>query len=188
MSSMALNQVAKCLQSSCISQLRTYIQFFFFRITSVDLQSKNIFLSPSMGWLLWTPRCALEHEHSLCHSKSPAASQRAWLLFHTRAKASGSANTWRWTLSHTVMCRIQRKCIFPLGTQYPWLPPFFTKHAVCEISKGNLDVKPCVCSQAQECTEGKAPCKALQIFLISVPPGADQTQKRGVSWRGGGCG
>lgn len=29
MSSMALNQVAKCLQSSCIWQLRTYIQFFF---------------------------------------------------------------------------------------------------------------------------------------------------------------
>lgn len=75
--------------------------------------------------------------------------------------------------STTQWCAGCKGSVFSLWAHYPWLPPFLTKHATREISKGNLDVKPCVCSQAQECTEGKAPSKALQIFLISLPPGAD---------------
>lgn len=51
MRSMAQNQVSKCLKSSGIWQLRTPIQIFFSRITSVQLQSTNIFLFPSVGQL-----------------------------------------------------------------------------------------------------------------------------------------
>lgn len=40
--------------------------------------------------------------------------------------------------STTLWCAGSKGSVFSLWAQYPWLPPFLTKHAMCEISKGTL--------------------------------------------------
>lgn len=87
-----------------------YIQIFFFRITSLHLQSTNIFLFPSVGQFLGTLRCVLEHKHSMCNSRTLQHPKELGYFFILKPKQV-TLQTPEGERNHRVKCRIQRKCV-----------------------------------------------------------------------------
>lgn len=146
MSSMALNQVAKCLKSSGIWQLRPHIQLF---VLESPVSSCNLRTFSFNGTIL---RCVLEH--SPCVTLKPCSIPKSlatfshlnlskWLCKHLKGKAT------------TQWCAGSRGRVFPFGHTLSLTATSFYKTCSSEISKGNLDVNPCICSQAQKFTGGQ---------------------------------
>lgn len=150
MSLMAQNQVAKCYDKIVFSSWELIFKISFSESLQCPLHfqdysplsfNRTILMNMKMHnrtWIyyvwLYTVKCSIP--------KSFAAFLCSYLSKCLSKHLVDEDNC-------TVMCRIQRNHTFPLGTQYPWLPPFFIKHAMCKNNEGNLDVKPRVCSPAQ---------------------------------------
>lgn len=167
----------------------SYSIFLFFRITSVQLQSKNILLFPSMGQFLGTLRCVLEHECSMCNSKTLQHTKELDYFFILEPKQL-PLQTSEGEGKHTVMCRIQRKSI-SLWHTVSLTAAIFYNTCNGEISKGNLDVKPCVCSkhknaqrvkhQAKHCIFFSSLCLLGQIKLRREEMWPEEERESGTS-------
>lgn len=171
MSSTAQNQVAKCYNKMAFSSWELIFKISFSESLQCPLHLQRYSPLSFHGTILTNTKMCIRMwiYYMWLHTVKPQHPKELCYFFMLSSKQAPLQTFGRWTLNCTAMCRMQRNCTFPLGTQYPWLPPFFIKHAMCKINKGNLDVKPRVCSPAQKCTEGNNTMQSTADFSRHLP-------------------